>query len=58
MATQDSPRMIWKHPDPESTHMGRFRRALEQHIGKGFKVGEPDGYTSGLSEEPGLKNSR
>lgn len=45
MATQDSPRMLWKHPDPESTHMGRFRRALEQHIGKGFKVGEPDRYT-------------
>ncbi|KAL3264223.1 hypothetical protein ABHI18_000967 [Aspergillus niger] len=37
MATQVSPRMLWKHPDPESTHMGRFRRALEQHIGKGFK---------------------
>ncbi|GKZ92651.1 putative NRPS-like protein biosynthetic cluster [Aspergillus niger] len=37
MATQDSPRMLWKHPDPESTHMGRFRRALEQHIGKDFK---------------------
>ncbi|XHG04459.1 hypothetical protein AWENTII_007727 [Aspergillus wentii] len=37
MAAQDTPRMLWKHSDPESTYMGRFRRALEQHVGKQFK---------------------
>ncbi|PLB49963.1 acetoacetyl-coenzyme A synthetase [Aspergillus steynii IBT 23096] len=36
MAAQDTPRMLWKHPDPESTHMGRFQKALEQHIVKHF----------------------
>ncbi|KAL1953974.1 hypothetical protein VTO42DRAFT_1860 [Malbranchea cinnamomea] len=32
------PRKLWEHPDPESTNMGKFRRALEQHTGSRFET--------------------
>ncbi|OGM45400.1 acetoacetyl-CoA synthase [Aspergillus bombycis] len=37
MAPQASPRKLWEHPDPESTQMGQFRRALEKHTGQHFQ---------------------
>ncbi|KAB8264801.1 hypothetical protein BDV32DRAFT_160208 [Aspergillus pseudonomiae] len=38
MASQASPRKLWEHPDPESTQMGQFRRALEKHTGQHFQT--------------------
>ncbi|KAJ5125210.1 AMP-dependent synthetase/ligase [Penicillium atrosanguineum] len=33
MASVSLPRKLWEHPDPESTAMGRFKRALQQEMG-------------------------
>lgn len=37
-STHPIPRKLWEHPDPESTNMGKFRRALEKHTGLSFAV--------------------
>ncbi|KAH8901382.1 acetoacetyl-coenzyme A synthetase [Thozetella sp. PMI_491] len=37
MSSSLLPRKLWEHPDPKSTNMDRFRRALEKETGKPLK---------------------